>query len=448
MATQTSRPQTTAIRGPVLTYTGDAFLRGLESTMRYESDALVAMADGKITHFGPARETMAQLPPGTPVEEYGKDALILAGFVDCHVHYPQTQIIGAYGERLIDWLNKYTYVAEQQFADEAHAREVAGVFLKECLRAGTTTAAVFCAVYPQSVDAFFEEAEALGMRVIAGKILMDQNAPDALIDAPHEGYDESKALIRKWHGRGRALYGVTPRFAATSTPGQMEMIGALWAEHPGTYLQSHVAESRGEVAWVKELYPGRKGYLDVYDHYGQLGPRAIYGHGIWLTEDELHRCHESGTAIAHCPTSNAFLGSGLFNLHNAKKPERPVLVGLATDIGAGTSFSMLQTLNEAYKTAQLNGNPLSAGHAFYFATRGSAQALYLEDKVGSIAPGMEADIVVLDLKSTPIIEHRMRYCRDLDEALFIQMTMGDDRAVRATYIAGELAYSRPEQQYA
>jgi guanine deaminase len=445
---KTAKAAPSAMRGPALTYADDPFLVGIEAAMRYEPDAIVAMADGKITHFGPASEVRPKLPPGMSIRENGKDTLMMAGFIDCHVHYPQTQIIGAFGKQLIDWLNKYTFVAEQQFADKDHAREVAKVFLKECLRAGTTTASVYCTVYPQSVDAFFEEAEALDMRMIAGKVLMDRNAPDALTDTPKRGYDESKALIAKWHGRGRQLYCVTPRFAPTSTPAQMEMTGALWTEHPGTYLQSHVSENRGEVAWVKELYPERKGYLDVYDHYKQLGPRSIYGHGIWLTEEELRRCHETGAAIAHCPTSNEFLGSGLFNVENAKKAERPVRVGLATDLGAGTSFSILQTLNEAYKVAQLNGNPLSAGHAFYLATRGTAHALYLDDKIGSIAPGMEADVIVLDLKSTPIIEYRMRYCRDLEEALFIQMTMGDDRAVLATYIAGALAYSRPKQDYA
>ena len=448
MAAKTKAGGTTAIRGPVLTYTGDAFLEGLESTMRYESDAIVAMSGGKITHFGPAKQVRSQLPPNTTIKEYGKDSLILAGFIDCHVHYPQTQIIGAYGEQLIDWLNKYTFVAEQQFAEKSHAREVAKVFLKESLRAGTTTPVAYCTVHPQSVDAYFEEASALNMCTIAGKIMMDRNAPEALTDTPKQGYDETKALIKKWHGKGRNLYCVTPRFAPTSTPEQMEMTGAVWNEHKGTYLQSHVSENRGEVAWVKELYPERKGYLDTYDHYKQLGPRAVYGHGIWLTEEELRRCHDTGTAIAHCPTSNMFLGSGNFNLKNAKDPKRPVRVGLATDLGAGTSFSMLQTLNEAYKAAQLNGNKLSAGHAFYFATRGTAHALYLEDKIGSIDAGMEADVVVLDLKSTPIIEYRMRYCKDLDEALFIQMTMGDDRAVLATYVAGKLAYSRPPQKYA
>ena len=438
----------TAIRGQALTYTGDAFLDGLESTMRHESDAIVIMENGKITHFGPASEVQSKVPDGVEVKNYGSDTVIMPGFIDSHVHYPQTQIIGAFGKQLIDWLNKYTFIAEQQFADKEHSREVAKVYLQECLRAGTTTAAVFCTVYPQSVDAFFEEAEALGMRMIAGKVMMDRNAPEELLDTPQQGYDESKALIAKWHNNGRQLYCVTPRFAPTSSPEQMEMTGALWQESEGTYLQSHVSENKGEVAWVKELYPERKGYLDTYEHYNQMGPRAIYGHGIHLTEEEMQRCHETGTAIAHCPTSNLFLGSGLFNVENAKKPERPVLVGLATDLGAGTSFSILQTLNEAYKVAQLNGNPLSASHAFYMATRGTAQALYLEDKIGSIAPGMEADVIVLDLKSTPVIDYRMKYCQDFEEALFIQMTMGDDRAVLATYIAGDLKYSRPEQNYA
>ena len=437
----------TAIRGPVLTYTGDAFLEGLDATMRYEPDGIVAMSGGRITHFGPAAQVRAGLPNDAVVTEYGRDTVIMAGFIDCHVHYPQTQVIGAFGEQLIDWLNKYTFIAEQQFADKEHAREVAKVFLRECLRAGTTSAAVYCTVHPQSVDAFFEESQKLGMRMIAGKVLMDRNAPPELTDTPQKGYDESRALIGRWHGKGRQLYCVTPRFAASSSVEQMEMTGALWSEHPGTYLQSHVSENLAEVAWVKQLYPERKGYLDVYDHYKQLGPRAIYGHGIHLTEQELRRCHDTGTALAHCPTSNQFLGSGLFNLTNAIKAERPVRVGLATDIGAGTSFSMLQTLNETYKVGQLLGNPLSASHAFYLATRGTARALYLEDRIGSIGVGMEADLIVLDLKSTPVIEYRMRHCEDFNEALFIQMTLGDDRAVLATYIAGRLAHMRAPQEH-
>jgi guanine deaminase len=429
---------TTAIRGPALTFTGDPFVDGVEATMRYESDAIVGMAGGKITHFGPAGTVEATMPPGTPIKEFGRDSLILPGFIDCHVHYPQTQIIGAYGEQLLDWLNKYTFVAEQQFADLAHARAVAEIFLDECLRNGTTTVATFCTVHAHSVDAFFEAAERRGMRTIAGKVLMDRNAPDALLDTAQRGHDESKALINRWHGRGRALYAVTPRFAPTSTIEQMELAGALWKENPGTYLQSHVAENRDEVAYARSIYPERSGYLDIYDHYGQLGPRAIYGHGIWLTEPELQRMHESGTAIAHCPTSNMFLGSGLFDLRKAKLSSRPVRVGLATDVGAGTTLSMLRTMGAAYQVAQLGGGSLSAPLAFYLATRGAAQALYLEDRIGSIAVGMEADFVVMDMKSTPLIDARMRQTSTLDESLFIQLTMADERAVASRFVNGKL----------
>jgi guanine deaminase len=430
---------TTAIRGPALTFTGDPFAAGVEATMRHESDAIIGMAGGKITHFGPADAVRAQLPPGTHIEEYGRDALILPGFIDCHVHYPQTQIIGAGGEQLLDWLNKYTFVAEQEFAGVDHARLVAGLFLDECLRNGTTTVATFCTVHAHSVDAFFEAAAARGMRTIAGKCLMDRNAPVKLLDSAQRGYDESKMLIKRWHGKGRASYAITPRFAPSSTPEQMESAGVLWKEHPGTYLQSHVSENRDEVELAHRVYPNRDGYLDIYDHYGQLGPRAIYGHGIWLTEAELHRMHETGTALAHCPTSNMFLGSGLFDLRKAKQHDRPVRVGLATDVGAGTSLSMLKTMSAAYQVAQLGGARLSAAHAFYLATRGAAHALYLEDKIGSIAAGMEADLTVLNLKSTPLIEFRMKQVNSLEEALFVQVTMGDERAVGARYVAGRSA---------
>jgi guanine deaminase len=426
---------TYAIRGPALTFTGDVFTQGA-AAMRHESDAIVAFSAGRITHFGPASAIRAQLPPGTHIDEYDRDHLILPGFIDCHVHYPQLQIIGAYGEQLLDWLEKYTFIAEQQFSDPAHARRVADLFLDECLRNGTTTVATFCTVHPQSVDAFFESAAERGMRCIAGKCLMDRNAPAALRDTAQRGYDESKALIDRWHGRGRALYAITPRFAPSCTPAQMELAGALWKERPGSYLQSHVSENLREVTWARQLFPDRRDYLDVYEHYGQLGPRAIYGHGIHLDESELERMSESGTAIAHCPTSNLFLGSGLFNLKNAQAPARPVRVGLGTDVGAGTSLSMLKTLGAAYQTAQLQGNSLAAPEAFYLATRGSARALYLDDRLGSIAVGMEADLVVLNLKSTPMIAARMARCESLDDALFVQMTLGDDRAIAATIVNG------------
>ncbi len=430
-----------AIRGAALTFTGDPFLQDLADCMVHLPDALVVMRDGLITAFGPAEALLDQVPAGAAVTRYD-DALILPGFIDAHVHYPQTPIIGAHGSQLIDWLDRYAFVAEQAFADVAHARRIARLFLREALRNGTTTSAVFCTVHPQSVDAFFEESAALGMRNIAGKVLMDRHAPEALRDTPQRGYDESKALIDRWHGHGRQLYAVTPRFAPSSSPEQMELAGALWHEHPGTYLQSHLSETVAEVAWAKELHPDRGDYLDVYAHHGQLGPRAIFGHGIHLGEDELGRLHETGTALAHCPTSNLFLGSGLFQLERARAAARPVRVGLATDIGAGTSFSLLQTLNEAYKVAQLGGFPLSAGQAFHLATRGTAEALYLEDRIGSLAAGMEADLVVLDLQATPLMRDRMAFCESLEERLFVLMTLGDDRAIRATWVNGVCLHDR------
>jgi len=430
-----------AIRGSVLTFKDNPFAKPISECLIYEEDAIIVIDGGTIVEFGPMATIKPKLAKDIQITRY-TESLILPGFIDCHVHYPQTQIIGAYGKQLLDWLNKYTFVAEQTFKNKAHASEVARLFLRECLRAGTTTASVFCTVDPVSVDAFFEKSEALNMRNIAGKVLMDRNAPEALMDTAQSGYDQTKELIARWHNKGRQLYCVTPRFAPTSTPEQMEMTGAVWQEHPGTYLQSHVSENKGEIEWVKELYPDCKGYVDVYNKYGQLGPRSILGHGVHLTDDEFQVLHETGTAISHCPTSNLFLGSGLFSIEKAMMAERPVRVGLATDLGAGTNFSQLVTMNEAYKVAQMSGYSLSAPHAFYLATRGAANALYIDDKIGSIAVGMEADITVLDFNATPILEYRMKYARDIDEMLFVLMTLGDDRTARATYVAGELLYSR------
>ncbi|MBP9681047.1 MAG: guanine deaminase [Bacteriovorax sp.] len=430
-----------AIRSSALSFVNDPFLVGAEASYHYENDALILMENGKIKSFGSYEKLKSSIPAGVELKTY-KDSLVLPGFIDTHIHYPQTQIIGAYGKQLIDWLNNYTFVAEQQFNNFDYAYEVAQFFLDECLKAGTTTVMTYCTVHPESVDAFFEAALKKKMRVIAGKVLMDRNAPPELLDTAKKGYDQSKALIKKWHGVDRLLYAITPRFAPTSTEEQLESAGALWSEFPGTYMQSHLSENLGEISWVKELFPKTRDYLDVYDHYKLLGTRAVYGHGIHLSEREWIRLNETGTSLAHCPTSNEFLGSGLFDFLKAKKKERPIKVGLATDIGAGTSFSQLQSMNESYKIAQLSGFTLSSMHAFYLATRGAAEALCLEDKIGSIAEGMEADLVVLNLKSTPLIDFRMKHCKSLEESLFIQMTLGDDRATSAVYIAGELAYHK------
>lgn len=428
-----------AIRGALLTFHQDPFFHPLEESYRYESDAIVVMEGGMIVAVGSADQLLPTLE-NTPITHY-RDHLILPGFIDSHVHYPQTEIIASYGEQLIDWLNQYTFIAEQKFKDRAHADQVAKRFLQEQHRNGVTSSTIFCTVFPESVDAIFSEAERYNMRIMAGKVCMDRNAPEALLDTAQSAYDESKALIEKWHGRGRAEYVITPRFAPTSTFEQLEMVGALAAEYPDTLIQSHISENLDEIEWVRSLFPKALDYADVYDQYGLLRDRAIYGHGVHLTERELAILHERGAAVAHCPTSNFFLGSGAFNLQHAKAEVRPIKVGLGTDLGAGTSFSILQTMNEAYKAAQLNGAPYSSLHTFYLATRGTAEALQLEEKIGSIAPGMEADLTILDLKSTPIIEYRMQSASSLEEALFIQMMMGDDRAIAATYIAGEPVYT-------
>lgn len=431
----------TALRGPLVYFLDDPFLTDPKTAFVHESDGLVVCCGGLIERVGPASSLLAELPEGVTPVHY-PDCLISSGFIDTHVHYVQTGMIGAFGEKLLDWLTEYTFVTEQEFRDKAYADAVARTFCGELLRNGTTSAMVFCAVYPQSVDALFEEAARRNMRLIAGKVLMNRNAPDALLDTAQQGYDQSKALIEKWHGQGRALYAITPRFAPTSTPAQLELAGALWKEAPGTFVQTHISENLAEIAWVKDLFPRCSSYLDIYDRSGLTGRRAMLAHGVHLSEDELCRCHETGTAISHCPTSNLFLGSGLFSVKSAKDPKRPVHVGMGTDIGAGTSFSLLATMNEAYKVAQLGAYAMDALKAFYLSTLGGARALALDDRIGTIQPGREADLVILDPNATPLLKFRNERSRSIEETLFVLMTMGDDRAVRATYIAGECAYAR------
>src|SRR5436305_6815367 len=441
MESDKSSGNVTALRSTVVTCRDDPFLTDPAKAFAVEADGIVLCRNGLIEAVGPAADLLASIPSNVAVTDYS-GCLIAPGFIDTHVHYVQTGIVASYGTQLLDWLDRYAFPAELAFEASAHATAMARKFCDELLRNGTTTALVFCAVYPQSVDALFAEAERRGMRIIAGKVLMDRNAPEALRDTAQQGYDESKALIARWHGRGRSLYAITPRFAGTSTPAQLEAAGSLWREHPDVLMQTHISENRREVQWTTELFPERKNYLDIYDHHGLIGKRAVLAHGVHLSEDEICRCHESGAAIAHCPTSNLFLGSGLLRMSHFKDPKRPVEVGLGTDVGAGTRFSPLATMGAAYEIAQLNGRSLTAVETFYLATLGGARALSLENKVGSVAPGHEADLIVLDPQATPLLALRIERAESIGDQLFALMTLGDDRAVAATYVAGKLAHAR------
>ncbi len=425
--------QIKAYRAALLHCLADPREVGVEASHEYFEDGLLVVEDGKVVRNGHAADLLSTLPAGTEVIEY-KDALITPGFIDTHIHYPQTGMIASYGEQLLDWLDTYTFPTERAFADKVHAGEVAQVFLRELLRNGTTTALVFGSVHKESVDAFFEQAHKLDLRMIAGKVLMDRNAPDYLTDTAESGYADSKELIERWHGKGRLHYAVTPRFAPTSTPEQLALAGKLFQEYPDLYMHTHLSENRKEIEWVRELFPERKGYLDVYDHHGLIGARSVFAHGVHLCDDECQRLGETGSAVAFCPTSNLFLGSGLFDLE--KVEGFGVRVGLGTDVGAGTSFSQLQSLNEAYKVMQLQGKKLDPFKSLYLATLGGARALYLDDRIGSLQPGKDADFVVLDYKATPLIEYRLSQARSLEERLFALMILGDDRAVKETYAAG------------
>ena len=429
--TAMNAPRLSAVRGEIVHFLADpaAAPRALE----HFADGVLIVRDGHVAECGPAAALLTKLPSGTPLADH-RGRLILPGFVDTHVHYPQTDIIASHGEQLLEWLERYTFPAERRFADPAHAAEVAGFFCDELLRNGTTTAAAFATVHPASVEALFEAAQQRRMRLITGKVLMDRNCPDFLRDTAETGYADSQALIERWHNRDRLLYAITPRFAPTSTPAQMALAGRLFREHPGVFLQSHLAENRAEVAWVAQLHPEARSYLDVYERAGQLGMRALFAHCLWLDDSDRRRMAERGAAMSFCPTSNLFLGSGLFDLARARA--LGVRVGLGTDVGGGTSLSMLQTLNEAYKVLQLGGQSLSAASGFYLATLGGAHSLYLDDRIGNFAPGKEADFVVLDPRATPLLARRSAACTTLEERLFVLMMLGDDRAVAATYVMG------------
>ncbi|MEO1591466.1 MAG: guanine deaminase [Cyanobacteria bacterium J06632_22] len=437
-----SSDEPVAFRGAFLDFVADPFHQPEDDCVRYLRDGLLVVVDGKIQAFGTYGSLQGAYGE-LPITDY-RDRLIVPGFIDTHIHYPQTEMIAAYGEQLLTWLEQYTFPVESKFADKDYASKIAHIFLDELLRNGTTTALVLATVHPESVDAFLEASEQRGLRMIAGKVMMDRNAPESVRDTAESSYQQTKALIEKWHGRGRLSYAVTPRFAPTSTPQQLAYAGRLLQEFPGVYLHTHLSENENEVAWVQELFPDCAGYLDVYEQAGLVTNRSVFAHGVQLTEEEFNRLAEQGSTIAHCPTSNLFLGSGLFNLVKAKENNIPV--GIATDVGGGTGFSLLQTLSEAYKVAQLRQNNLSSFQALFLATLGGAQALHLSDSLGNFGPGKDADFVVLNRQPTPLLKLRNSSdlptnLQELADQTFALMMLGDDRAVAATYILGKLAHS-------
>lgn len=429
--------QKTAYRSSIIQLVADPSEVGLNEAYRYFEDGLLVVEQGMIVDVGDYVDTLAKQDGDLNVVDY-QGKLISAGFVDTHIHYPQTGMIASYGEQLLDWLENYTFPEEERFKDPEYAAKVAKIFLNELVTNGTTTALVFGTVHKQSVDVFFAEAKRRNLRMIAGKVLMDRNAPDYLTDTPECGYQDSKELIEKWHNNGRLSYAVTPRFAPTSSPEQLDMVGKLLQQYPSVYMHTHLSENKQEIEWVKSLFPEREGYLDVYDHHGLLHPRSVFAHGVHLSDCECQRLSETGSAIAFCPTSNLFLGSGLFDLNRIEG--FGIRVGMGTDVGAGTSFSLMQTMSEAYKIMQLQQKKLHPLKSLYQATLGGAKALYLDDKIGSLEVGKEADFVVLEPNATTLMQFSMQQAKTLEEKLFVLMSLGDDRTVHATYIYGDLAY--------
>lgn len=424
----------TLLRGRILDFIVEPKTPADESAHLYIEDGAILMESGRIIARGDHADVAAQTQAGAEVIDH-RPHLLMAGFIDMHLHFPQVQVIASWGAQLLDWLENYTFPEESRYSDETHAARMASSFYDELIKNGTTTAAAYCSVHKASAEAYFSEAARRNMRMIGGKVMMDRNAPQAVCDTPQSGYDDSKALIERWHGKGRAHYAITPRFAITSTPEQLEIAGALVKEHADCFIQTHLDENLEEIKWTAELYPKARDYLDVYEGYGLLGPKMLFGHCIHMTEREIDAMAQSQSRPVFCPTSNLFLGSGLFDYEGLR--QRGIVSGVATDIGGGTSYSMLQTLNEGYKVLAMRGQKLHPLRAFYWMTLGNAVALGLNDKIGSLAPQSDADIVVLNSSATSAMELRMERCTSLAEELFILQIMGDDRAIAQTYVAGQ-----------
>jgi guanine deaminase len=420
----------------VFTPIADPFATEAAKSYKYYDDGYLAIDGDRITGIGEWKDVPRQ---SSSLTQLGRDILIAPGFVDTHLHAPQIEMIGSYGGDLLEWLNRYTFPTEAKFRDPTHAAMVANIFFDELLRNGTLCALIFSTIHEEATDIFFSQAEKRGFRGIIGKTMMDRNAPESLLESPRDSYEQSRALLQKWHKRGLLRYAITPRFAPTSTPELLEAAGQLKDEFPDAYVHSHISENRNEVQWVHDLFPEAE-YADVYDRYGLLGEKTVLAHGVYLSEEELELLARRGSRIAHCPNSNLFLGSGLFRLHHTL--EAGVAVGLGTDIGAGTTPSMFTTMADAYKVQQVQGVSLSPFQLWYLATLGGARALSLGDECGSLEPGKSADFLQLDLKSTPLVALRSERASSVEDLLAGLIFTGDDRVVRECWIAGQMVHSR------
>lgn len=423
------------LRGRILTFLEEPQGRDDHASYRYIEDGAVVIGDdGRIVMVGEWNPRAASHHTEAEIVDH-RPHLIMAGFIDAHIHFPQMQVIGAYAGGLLEWLNTYTFAEEQKFMDKGHANRIAGLFFDTLLQHGTTTAAAYCSVHPQSVDAFFSEAEKRDMLMVGGKVMMDRNAPQALLDTPQSGYDETRAGIEKWHGKGRAHYAITPRFAITSSHEQMAMAEALAREFPDLHIQTHVSENLAEIALANELFPNYGDYVGIYEKFHLLGPKTLLGHCIHLSHRETEVIAETRAVAVFCPTSNLFIGSGLFDYE--RQHERGVRIATATDVGGGSSYSMLRTMDEGYKVMQLRGQRLTPFRSFYHLTLGNARAMSLDNRIGTLQAGKEADIVVLDSAATPQMKLRMETADTLEQELFLLQTCGDDRAVVETYVMGK-----------
>ena len=420
------------ITGTILSFKKNPFFNNIEESVNIIEDGGILIKNGIIAEVDNFL-TIKKKNLLAKTYDYGRH-LITAGFIDCHMHYPQTGIISSFGKRLIDWLNDYTFPEEKKFIDPEYASTIASLTLNLCLQNGTTTVSSFCTSSPTSVNKFFEEANKREMCVVAGKTCMNRNAPDYLLDTVNSSYDESKKLIEKWHKKNRLVYTISPRFAPTSTPEQLECLGNLWSEFPDCLMQTHLSEQEEEIHWVKNLFPNAKNYLNVYEQFDLVRENSIFGHCIHLSDKELDILQERNSSVAHCPTSNLFIGSGIFNLKSFNK--KKIKVGLATDTGGGTFFSMLKTMSETYKISQLSQFSIHPAQLLWLATMGSSTALNLQKEIGNIEKNYFADLNVIDLSSTQEIDQRKSRANNIWEAIFPTLIMGDDRAIISTWVNG------------